>query len=142
MTPSKRLNPRALSPWRRWRAVGPGIAAVLALVLAAPSPVLAGRFAEKARDELTALGRHAGYITATVIPCGGDEAEVGYFTDLVRKMVLAIGGDEADLAVVVEAMAKAREDAKSLGRDCTDQGGMELASKLLQLRDAVQDAEK
>jgi len=142
MTPSKRLNPRALSPWRRWRAVGPGIAAVLALILAAPSPVLAGRFAEKARDELTALGRHAGYITATVIPCGGDEAEVRYFTDLVRKMVVAIGGDEADLAVVVEAMAKARADAKPLGRDCTDQRGIELSSKLLQLRDAVWDAEK
>jgi len=142
MTPSTRLNPRSLSPWWRWRAVGTGLAAVLALILMAPSPVLAGYFSEKARDELTALGRHAGYITATVIPCGGDEAEVGYFTELLRKMVVAIGADEGDLAVVIEAMAKARADAKPLGRDCTDHGGMELSSKLLQLRNAVRDAEK
>ncbi|MDA0342416.1 MAG: hypothetical protein O3B74_12560 [Proteobacteria bacterium] len=128
--------------WRRWRAVGTCLAVVLALILAGPSPVLAGRFAETARDELIALGRHAGYINATVIPCGGDEAEVGYFSDQVRKMLVAIGADEADLAIVVEAMVKARANAKPLGRDCTDQGGMELSSKLLQLRDAVRDAEK
>lgn len=88
-----------------------------------PSPLLAGRFAAKARDELTALERYAGYITATVIPYGGDEAEFGYFTDRARKMVMAIG-------------------AKPLGCDCADQGGRNLASKLLKLWNSVLDVEK
>jgi hypothetical protein len=92
-----------------------------------PSPLLAGRFADKARDAPTALGRHAGYITATVIPCGDDEAVVGYFPDWAGKIVMTIGADE---------------DAKPFGRDCADQGGLDLASNLLQLRNSVLGVEK
>lgn len=131
-------------PWSAWfrrRSVETwpsAIAFVVAVVML--SPALAGGFANKARGELTAFGAHAGYIAATIVPCGGDEAEVGYFTGQVRKMLDAIGGDEGDFAIVAQAMATARAKAKPGAQDCTDEGGMDLAGKLSALRDAVRDA--
>jgi hypothetical protein len=117
-------------------------AAALAMATLAPAPVTAGSLGEKARVELQALGVHSGYIAATIAPCGGDEDEVAYFTEQVKKMLVRVGGDEADFAIVLEAMADGRADAKPQGRDCTDEGGLELASELGRLRDAVRDAGK
>jgi hypothetical protein len=114
----------------------------LAVTLVMPTSLLAGSFAEKAKAELQAYGTHAGYITATIDPCGGDEAEVIFFTGQVKKMLGSVGGDDVDFAIVQKAMTKGRADAKPAGRDCTDEGGMGLASKLIQLRDAVRDAAK
>lgn len=118
------------------------LVAALAIATLAPATVIAGPLAEKAGAELRALGTHSGYIVATIAPCGGDEAEVAYFTDQVKKMLGGIGGDDADFAIVLEAMTAGRADAEPQGRDCTDEGGLELATKLVTLRDAVRDAGK
>ena len=131
-------------PWSAWfrkRSVETWLSAVAFVVAVVMlSPLLFGGFASSAREELKAFGAHAGYIAATIIPCGGDEAEVDYFTGQVRKMLDAVGGNDGDFSIVTEAMADARAAAKPLGRDCDDAGGMELASELLRLRNAVRDA--
>ena len=114
----------------------------LAVTLVMPTSLLAGGLAEKAKAELQAYGTHAGYITATINPCGGDETEVIFFTGQVKKMLGAVGGDDADFGIVQKAMAKGQAAAKPTGLDCTDEGGIRLASKLIQLRDAVRDAAK
>ena len=117
-------------------------ATVLAIGTVMPVPLMAGSFAEKAKVELRAFGTHAGYIVATIGPCGGNELEVEYFTGQVKKMLAGIGGDEADFAIVLAAMPKGRADAKPQGKDCTDEGGLALATKLVKLRDAIRDAGK
>ena len=123
-------------------SLGPRRLATLSVagLLLAAAPASAGGFSEKAKPELEALGSHAGYIAATIAPCGGNEAEVDYFTSQVRKMLEGIGGDEADFAIVQAAMDKGRATAKPQGRDCTDEGGMALATKLVVLRDAIREA--
>jgi hypothetical protein len=115
---------------------------MLAGCLMAVTPAQAGGLAEKAKAELEAFGSHAGYIVATIGPCGGGEGEVAFFTGQIRKMLDGIGGDEADFAIVHDAMGKGRAVAKPQGRDCTDQGGLDLATELGRLRDAVRDAGK
>jgi hypothetical protein len=121
-------------------ATCPLAALALAALIVLPAPLLAGSFAEKAEPELRSLGSLAGYVVATIGPCGGNDAEIEFFTGQVKKMVISIGGDEADFAIVLEAIAKGRAEAKPKGHDCTDEGGMALAAKLGQLRDAVRDA--
>jgi hypothetical protein len=116
--------------------------AALGIVAAISSSAQAGSFLEKAKPELQAFGALAGYIVATIGPCGGDDAEIEFFTGQVKKMLDAIGGDEADLAIVTGALAKGRASAKPQGRDCTDEGGVELATKFSQLRDAIRDVGK
>lgn len=114
---------------------------VAGLLLLATS-VSAGEYSQKAKKKLEALGAHAGYIVATIAPCGGSPAEVDYFTDQVRKMLEGIGGDAEDFAIVQAAMTSGRADARPQGRDCTDEGGMALATKLTTLRDAIREAVK
>jgi len=127
---------------RAYRRSHPGRLAALLMagLLLFGAPASAGGFAEKARTELEALGTHAGYIVATIGPCGGNDAEIEYFTGQVRKMLIGIGGDDADFAIVQAAMAKGRAAAQPQGRDCTDEGGMALATKLVVLRDAIREA--
>jgi hypothetical protein len=115
---------------------------IVAGCLTAAAPVHAGGLLEKAKVELKAFGSHAGYIAATIGPCGGNESEVAYFTRQVRLMLDGIGGGEADFAIVKQAMTEGRAAAEPEGKDCTDEGGLALATKLGILRDAVRDAGK
>lgn len=123
-------------------ATGCWAALVLTIMIVIPAPLAAGDFAEKAKPELQAFGNHAGYIVATIQPCGGDDLEIEYFTGQVKKMLNRIGGDEADFAIVSGAMPAGRAAAKPEGKDCTDEGGLALATKLVHLRDAIRDAGK
>ncbi|MBL6598765.1 MAG: hypothetical protein ISP41_07715 [Alphaproteobacteria bacterium] len=134
----------SVSRTRTRRFFGLGRLAVLLVagLLMASAPAVAGEFSEKAKSQLEAFGVHAGYIVATIGPCGGNDAEIDYFTDQVRIMLESIGGDAADFAIVQAAMTKGRADAEPKGRDCTDEGGMDLASKLAILRDAIRGAGK
>ena len=133
-----------MSMFRKPNSICRGRLAALSVagMLMIATPVTAGEFSEKAAKELQAFGEHAGYITATIAPCGGNDAEVDYFIDQVRIMLNGIGGDDADFALVREAMTKGRAVAKPQGRDCTDEGGLGLALKLTTLRDAIREAGK
>ena len=90
-----------------------------------------------ADKSLAAFGAHAGYVAATVPYCGGDATEVEYFAGQVRKMLAKIGGTEGDFVMVRKAMDAAQAKAKPRGRDCTDEGGMDLAAELIRLRDQI-----
>jgi hypothetical protein len=116
--------------------------AIAFLGMSVSFPAGAGSLADKATAELNAFGEHAGYIVATIHPCGGNGAEVGFFVGQVKKMLEAIGADDADIGVALVALAVAQSEAKPVGRDCTDEGGLTLATKLGKLRDAVRDAGK
>lgn len=133
-----------MSMFRKSRSTNRGRLAALSVVglLMAAAPATAGEFTEKAGKELNAFGEHAGYIVSTITPCGGNDAEITYFTDQVRIMLNGIGGDAADFAVVREAMTRGRAAAQPQGRDCTDEGGLGLAMKLMTLRDAIREAGK
>ena len=86
---------------------------------------------------LAALGTHAGYVAATVPYCGGDEKEVKYFVGQIRKMLAKIGRTDRDFLVVKKAMKVAQAKAKPRRRDCTDEGGMDLAAELKRLLDQI-----
>ena len=107
---------------------------LLALLVATAPLAASDKGLEKALD---AFGRHAGYIAATVLPCGGNEKEVAWFADMVERMVRQAGGTDEDMGAVTKSMEQGRAEAKPVARDCTDAGGQELALTLTQLLDEV-----
>jgi len=104
------------------------------------SPLFAGGAADDLEGDLKAFGAHAGYVAATVTHCGGNAGEIDYFKGQVRKMLDGAGGTDADFEIVARAMDKAMASAKPVGKDCTDEGGMEHAAELMRLRNQVQAA--
>ncbi len=112
----------------------------MGLALWPAGPLGAGEFASRATTELEAFGAQAGYIVATIEPCGGDAWEIVYFTRQVRLMLEKIGGDAADFAIVMAAMERARVAARPTEADCRDDRAMRLAQRLAELRDAIRVA--
>ncbi len=107
----------------------------LLALLATTAPLAAD---DRALDEaLDAFGRHAGYISATVLPCGGKETEIAWFADMVERMVRRAGGIDEDIGAVTRSMEQGSAEAKPVARDCTDAGGQQLALILMQLLDEV-----
>jgi len=114
-------------------AARPAIGLLAFLVATAPLAA-SDKALEKALD---AFGRHAGYISATVLPCGGNEDEVAWFAEMVEGMVRKAGATDEDIGAVTRSMEQGRAEAKPIARDCTDEGGQELALALMQLLDEV-----
>ena len=107
---------------------------LLALLVATAPLAASDRALEKALD---AYGRHAGYISATVLPCGGNEEEIAWFAGMVERMVRKAGGTDEDIGAITRSMEQGRVEAKPVARDCTDAGGQELAITLMQLLDEL-----
>ncbi len=107
---------------------------LLALLVATAPLAADDSTLEKALD---AFGRHAGYISATVLPCGGNQEEAAWFAGMVEGMVRKAGGTDEDIAAVTRSMKKGRAEAEPVARDCTDTGGQELALTLMRLLDEV-----
>ena len=107
---------------------------LLALLVATAPLAASDKALEKALD---AFGRHAGYIAATVPPCGGNQEEIAWFAGMVEGMVRKAGGNDEDIAAVKRSMEQGRAEATPVARDCTDAGGQELAITLTRLLDEV-----
>ena len=111
------------------------VAAVLTTSLSVPA--MAGALANEQAAALTAFGRTAGYIVATVPYCGGNEDEVVYFTRQVRVLLEQIGGDAADWSAAEAAISDGRAEAEPKPADCTNDGGRDLADELVRRRNAM-----
>ena len=111
------------------------VAAVLTTSLSAPA--MAGALANEQAAALTAFGRTAGYIAATVPHCGGNEDEVAYFTRQVRVLLEQIGGDAADWSVAEAAMAEGRAAAVPTGSTGAATSTEDLADELVRRRNAM-----
>lgn len=116
------------------------VGAVLVGGLLIAGPAKAGKLVDAAPDLMRGYAEQAGYLLASIPKCGGDAEEEQYFRDLARDNLLQIGADEDDLGFLDFHMDQAAAAAKPKNRDCSEDGGVPLASELFRLRAEIQQA--
>jgi len=114
------------------------IATCLSAFLAGPA--LAGKLVDAAPDAMRDYAEQAGYMVASIPKCGGDAEEVVYFKDIARDNLVQIGADEDDLGFLDFHMEQAAETAEPKNKDCSEDGGVPIASELFRLRSAIEAA--
>lgn len=112
------------------------VAAAVVLVGAAP--------ANAADDALKAAlldyGSAAGKIAASVPFCGGPVEEIEYFERQVKQLAEKAGAGPIEWSIIKASMDKARDAAEIGKHHCTEDGGRNLATSLLEKQKALQAA--
>lgn len=110
------------------------------LIGGAVTPAFAGKLVEAAPEAMKGYAQQAGYLLASIPKCGGDPDEESYFRELARDNLVQIGADEDDLGFLDFHMTEAAENAKPKKKDCSEDGGVPLASELFRLRAEIREA--
>jgi hypothetical protein len=115
----------------------------LSLLLGAvSSSALAGGDETDLTAALRAYGEQAGFISASVPLCGGDEKEVVYFEEQVRGLLTKAGGSEDDWKVVKASIDTTRPAANPSPIVCEEELGRKEAEKLMGRLKAITKALK